>query len=210
LSRGRNEDGVSDDGLVWKPVREGSFDGRLSFLEAELDDGYLIEFGLEQNEDGILECHSFSLYWPETKVLPPNAITSRTFQLLGFGRLLTSARKAYPEWGDVVTEVYEEIEVEKLLRDWTAMGPVQIPDEQYAALAWMYEKYVLAGNGQPIAELSKYMNSDRPTISTRVAEARNRGLLSKPKHGAFGGQLTAKGKKVLGFDIKQPTKGKKK
>ena len=82
--------------------------------------------------------------------------------------------------------------------------------EQYAALAWMYEKYVLTGNGQPIAELSKYMNSDRPTISTRVAEARNRGLLSKPKHGTFGGQLTAKGKKALGFDIKQPTKGKKK
>ena len=201
---------MSEDGLVWKPVREGSFDGRLSFLEAELDDGYLIEFGLEQNEDGILECHSFSLHWPEAKILPTNAITSRTFQLLGFGRLLTSARKAYPEWGDVVTEVYEEIEVEKLLKDWTAMGPVQIPDVQYAALAWMYEKYVLTGNGQPIAELSKFMNSDRATTSTRVAEARNRGLLSKPKHGAFGGQLTTKGKKALGFDSKQPTKGKKK
>ena len=91
-----------------------------------------------------------------------------------------------------------------------SMGPVQIPDVQYAALAWMYEKFVLTGNGQPIAELSKYMDSDRATTSTRVAEARNRGLLSKPKHGAFGGQLTAKGKKTLGFDIKQPTKGKKK
>lgn len=202
--------GVSDDGLVWRAVREGNFDGRLSYLEAELDDGYLIEFGLEQNEDGVLECNSFSLHWPETKVLPTNAITSRTFQLLGFGRLLTSARKAYVVWGEIVSEVYEEIEVEKLLKEWTAMGPIQIPDVQYAALAWMYEKYVLTGNGQPIAELSKYMNSDRPTTSTRVAEARNRNLLSKPKHGTFGGQLTPKGKKALGFDIKQPTKGKKK
>ena len=202
--------GVSDDGLVWKAVREGSFDGRLSYLEAELDDGYLIEFGLEQNEDGILECHSFALHWPDTKVLPANAITSRTFQLLGFGRLLTSARKAYAVWGVVVSEVYEEMEVEKHLKEWTAMGPIQIPDVQYAALAWMYEKYVLTGNGQPIAELSRYMNSDRATISTRVAEARNRGLLSKPKHGTFGGQLTVKGKKALGFDNNQSTRGKKK
>lgn len=201
---------MSDDGLVWRAVRDGNFDGGLSYLEAELEDGYLIEFGLEQNEDGVLECLSFSLHWPETKVLPTNSITTRSFQLLGFGRLLVSARKAYPIWGDTVSEVYEEIEVEKLLKGWTATGPVQIPDVQYAALAWKYEKYVLTGNGQPIAELSKYMNSDRPTISTRVAEARNRGLLSKPKHGAFGGQLTAKGKKALGFDIKQPTKGKKK
>lgn len=202
--------GVSDDGLVWRAVREGSFDGRLSYLEAELDDGYLVEFGLEQNEDGILECHSFSLHWPDAKVLPTNAITSRTFQLLGFGRLLTSARKAYAVWGVVVSEVYEEMEVEKLLKEWTALGPVQIPDAQYAALAWMYEKYVLTGNGQPIAELSKFMDSDRATTSSRVAEARNRGLLSKPKHGTFGGQLTAKGKKVLGIENKQPTRGKKK
>ncbi len=201
---------MSEDGLVWRAVGEGNFDGHLSFLEAELDDGYLIEFGLEQNEDGILECHSFSLRWPEAKILPTNAITSRTFQLLGFGRLLTSARKAYPVWGDIVVEVYEEIEVEKLLKDWTAMGPVQIPDIQYAALAWKYEKYVLTGNGQPIAELSKFMDSDRATTSSRVAEARNRGLLSKPKHGTFGGQLTAKGKKVLGVQDKQSPKGKKK
>lgn len=195
--------GVSIDGLDWRPVRKGSFDGRLSYLEAELDDGYLIEFGLEQNEDGVLECHSFLLYWPETKVLPTNSITSRTFQLLGFGRLLTSARKAYAAWGEVVGEVYEEIEVEKLLRDWTAMGPTQIPDVQYAALAWLYQKYVSAGNGQPIAEISKFMNSDRATTSTRVAEARNRGLLSKPKHGAFGGRLTSKAEKLLQLSSKK-------
>ncbi len=202
--------GVSEDGLVWKAVREGSFDGSLSFLEAELDDGYLIEFGLEQNEDGILECHSFNLYWPDTKVLPANAITSRTFQLLGFGRLLASARKAYAVWGDIVNEVYEDMRVEQLLKEWTALGPVQIPDIQYAALASMYERFVLTGIGQPIAELSKFMGSDRATTSTRVAEARNRGLLSKPKHGTFGGQLTPKGKKLLGIDEKQETKGKKK
>jgi hypothetical protein len=150
------------------------------------------------------------LYWPDTKVLPTNAITSRTFQLLGFGRLLTSARKAYADWGDIVNEVHEDLEVERILGEWTALGPVQIPDIQYAALASMYERYVLTGIGQPIAELSKFMNSDRATTSSRVAEARNRGLLSKPKHGTFGGQLTAKGKKILGTDEKQSPKGKKK
>jgi hypothetical protein len=198
--------GVSDEELDWRPVRQGSFDGRLSYLEAELSDGYLVEFGLEQNEDGVLECLSFLLYWPDTKVLPTNAITSRTFQLLGFGRLLTSARKAYAAWGEVVSEAYEEIEVEKLLRDWTAMGPTQIPDIQYAALAWLYQKFVLNGNGQPIAEISRFMKSDRATTSARVAEARNRGLLSKPKHGAFGGRLTAKGEKLLQLTL---TKGEK-
>ena len=43
---GRKEVGVSSDGLVWRAIDKGSFDGRLSFLQAELDDGYLIEFGL--------------------------------------------------------------------------------------------------------------------------------------------------------------------
>jgi len=75
------------------------------------------------------------------------------------------------------------------------------------ALAWLYQKYVLTGNGQPIAEISKFMNSDRATTSTRVAEARNRGLLSKPKHGAFGGKLTTKAEKLLQLSSK---KGKEK
>jgi hypothetical protein len=210
LSNDRKEVGVSSDGLIWRAIDKGSFDGRLSYLQAELDDGYIIEFGLQQNEDGILECHSFFLYWPEAKVLPPNAITSRTFQLLGFGRLLGSARKAYAEWSLIVNEAYEDMKVEQLLKEWTALGPIQIPDIQYAALASMYERFVLTGIGQPIAELSKFMGSDRATTSTRVAEARNRGLLSKPKHGTFGGQLTAKGKKLLGIAEKQETKGKNK
>lgn len=193
----------------WSPIGQGDFDGGLAHLESELEDGYIVRFGLQKNDDGVLECLSFSISWPENATHPSNSITSRTFQLIGFGNLLASARKAYPIYYEIVVDTLNEMEVDRILSEWTSYGPIQIPDLNYAALAWKYEKFINLGLNQPIAELSKFMNCDRATISTRVAEARNRGVLSKPKRGSFGGQLTAKGKKALGITEKKLSKGKK-
>jgi hypothetical protein len=55
----------------------------------------------------------------------------------------------------------------------------------------------MLGNDQPIAYLSELMKCDRETTSSRVVEARKRGLLTKPKHGNVGGVLTKAGLKAL-------------
>mgnify|MGYP007107657047 CR=1 FL=1 len=195
--------------LIWKPVREGSFDGSLSYLVAQLSDGYEIELGLEQNVDGVLQCTSVKLEPINSKKSPDSFINSRYFQLLGFGDILISARKAYGEWRVVVEEMYEEMEIEKLLEIWKSQGPSAIDDKYYAAIAWKYEQALMLGLENPITSLSENLNENRATISSRIVEARNRGLLSRPKYGNFGGRLTAKGKKALGItEVKSAKKGK--
>jgi hypothetical protein len=60
-----------------------------------------------------------------------------------------------------------------------------------------------------LEEESEELNENRATISSRIVEARKRGLLSRPKYGSFGGRLTAKGKKALGItEVKSAKKGK--
>lgn len=195
--------------LNWKAVNEGNFDGSLSYLEAELPDGYKIEIGLQANEDGVLQCTSFKLSPSNSGPTPANFINSRYFQLLGFGDVLISARKAYGEWRQVIEEVYEEIEIEKLLDIWKSQGPTAIDDKYYAALAWKYEKALILGLENPITYLAEVLKENRATISSRIVEARNRGLLSRPKYGSFGGRITTKGKKALGImEVKSAKKGK--
>lgn len=195
--------------LNWKPVREGNFDGSLSYLAAELPDGYEIEIGMQVNDDGVLQCSSFKLSPTEFASPQENFINSRYFQLLGFGDVLISARKAYGEWRNVIEEVYEEIEIDNLLQIWKSQGPTSIDDKYYAAIAWKYEKALMLGLENPITYLAEELKENRATISSRIVEARNRGLLSRPKYGSFGGRLTSKGKKALGItEVKSAKKGK--
>jgi hypothetical protein len=195
--------------LDWKAIDEGNFDGSLSYLEAELSDGYKIQIGLQANEDGVLQCSSFKLLPSKPGHTPENFINSRYFQLLGFGDVLISARKAYGVWRQVIEEVYEEIEIDNLLEIWKSQGPTAIDDKYYAALGSKYEKALILGLENPITYLSEELNENRATISSRIVEARKRGLLSRPKYGSFGGRLTAKGKKALGItEVKSAKKGK--
>lgn len=187
--------------LDWQAV-EGNFDGRISTLYATLEDGYVIEMGLQENEDGVLQCTRLSLKSPNEDKLPDAVLNSRYFQTLGFGDILSSARLAYGEWREVVNEVYEEMEVDRLLNEWKSFGSTEIPDKYYAAIAWKYEKFVLLGLDNPTAALSDFLAPlDRATVSSRIVVARNRGLLTKPKIGTFGGKLTIKARKALNMEL---------
>ena len=127
-------------------------------------------------------------------------------QLLGFGEILNEVREYYIEFGNIEDEVFWEIDLENQLRDWTALGPQGFPDEKYAAVAYMYMKFVREGLENPISALAEFMNCEKNTASSRVMEARARGLLSKPKVGTYGGKLTSKYEQI----IKKPTpKGEK-
>ena len=194
--------------LDWQ-MAKGFFDGRLSTMRAKLDDGYEITIGLQENEDGVLQCTSLEIRTLNEKKMPATSLNSRYFQTLGFGDILASARIAYGEWREVVGEIYEEIEVDRLLDEWKSYGSTEIPDEYYAAIAWKYEKFVLLGLDNPTAALTEFLHPiDRATVSSRIVIARNRGLLTKPKTGTFGGKLTPKARKALGMEKTNAKKSK--
>jgi hypothetical protein len=194
--------------LDWQNA-EGFFDGRFSTMLAKLDDVYEITIGLQENEDGVLQCTSLEIKTLNEKKMPGTSLNSRYFQTLGFGDILASARIAYGEWREVVSEAYEEIEVDRLLDEWKSFGSTEIPDEYYAAIAWKYEKFVLLGLDNPTAALTEFLHPvDRATVSSRIVIARNRGLLTKPKTGTFGGKLTPKARKALGMEKTNAKKSK--
>jgi hypothetical protein len=194
--------------LDWQ-MAKGFFDGRLSTMRAKLDDGYEITIGLQENEDGVLQCTSLEIKTLNEKKMPSTSLNSRYFQTLGFGDILASARIAYGEWREIVGEAYEEIEVDRLLDEWKSFGSTEIPDEYYAAIAWKYEKFVLLGLDNPTAALTEFLHPvDRATVSSRIVIARNRGLLTSPKTGTFGGKLTPKARKALGMEKTNAKKSK--
>jgi hypothetical protein len=88
----------------------------------------------------------------------------------------------------------------KEIQDWTLTGSYGFEDKKYASLAYLYQQQIMEGNESPIAYFSELMKCDRETASSRVVEARKRGLLTKPKHGNVGGVLTKAGRKALGME----------
>jgi len=165
---------------------------------AETPDGYQISLTLQRNEDGVIVCSGISVKYLKNKDhAPSNPINSRYFQLLGLGSVLSSAREAYAGWADILNEVYSEMEIERSLEDWTPLGNQGFPDEKYAAVAYMYVKFVRQGLENPVTALAENFKWDKNTASSRVMEARARDLLTKPKVGTFGGRLTKKAELLL-------------
>jgi len=164
----------------------------------ETSDGYEITLTLQENEDGVIICSGISIKYLKNKDhSPDNPINSRYFQLLGLGSVLSSAREAYAGWADILNEVYSEMEIERSLEDWTPLGNQGFPDEKYAAVAYMYVKFVRQGLENPVTALAENFKWDKNTASSRVMEARARDLLTKPKVGTFGGRLTKKAELLL-------------
>ena len=93
------------------------------------------------------------------------------------------------------------MDIEREIEDWTAQGPDGFPDKKYAALAYLYVKFVKEGLENPIAAITETFGTDwdKNTWANRIVEARNRKLLTKPKAGRVGGKLTPKAEKVLGI-----------
>jgi len=179
---------------------DGHSDGRPTTYSTETEDGYSIAVTLQDNEDGVLVCSGLNIQFTEKATKAPlNPINSRYFQLLGLGEILSSVRKHYLEWGEELNLIYTEIDIENTIKDWTGLGPQGFPDEKYAGVAYMYVKFVRQGLENPITALADYWHCDKNTASSRVLEARNRGLLTKPVAGTFGGKLTPRAEKLLGL-----------
>lgn len=188
----------------WSPPYGHPDKGGPTVFSTETDDGYEIKITLQRNQDGVLVCSGLEIQFVNKDLAPDRPINSRYFQLLGLGQILQSAREAYLVWADTLTEVYQDMEAERETRDWPYPGPVGHSDEKYSHLAYMYVRFVSLAKDNPIDELAQHMNCDRETASSRIAEARKRGLLTRPKQGVLGGRLTSKAEKLLGVE-----KGKK-
>ncbi len=187
---------------------DGHADGRSTTFTADNGDGYEISITLQENVDGVLVCSGLNIQHIDKNVAPDVPINSRFFQLLGFGEILNEVREEYVNWGETLSEIYFEMDIERDLKEWTAQGPSGFPDEKYAALAYLYTKFVRDGLENPITALAEFMNCEKNTASSRVMEARYRGLLSKPKVGTFGGRLTTKCENLLAKHYKQDEGGK--
>jgi len=172
--------------------------GRPTKFNQALDDGYEIELTLQPNDDGVIVCSGINIQFLESKSRAPKvSINSRYFQLLGLGEALATAREAYSDWAGIIEDIYNDMEIEASLKDWSLLGNQGFPDSKYAEVAYMYLKFVSQGLENPVSALAEGFGGDKNTWSSRVLEARNRGLLTKPKSGNFGGKLTAKSEKLL-------------
>jgi hypothetical protein len=186
----------------WGPTGSSFFNGDRGTLTADIGDGYEAEITLQGNEDGRLVCSRLTIEYTASKLAPAIPISSRFLQKLGLGEMLSEAKEIYIDVAKFVNEVTDEQEkiILKEVRDWTLTGAAGFEDTKYASVAYLYAEQIMLGNNQPIAYLGDLMKCDRETASSRVVEARKRGLLTKPKHGNVGGVLTKAGLKALGME----------
>jgi len=183
----------------WGPTGSSFFNGDRGTVSADIGDGYEAEITLQRNEDGRLVCSRLAIDYTASKSAPTVPISSRFLQKLGIGEMLSEAKEIYLDVAKFVNEVSEEQEkkILKEIKSWTLTGAAGFEDKKYASVAYFYTEQIMLGNDQPIAYLSELMKCDRETASSRVVEARMRGLLTKPKHGNVGGVLTKAGLRAL-------------
>ena len=184
---------------TWRLNTSSFSNGDRGTVSADIGDGYEAEITLQRNEDGLLVCNRLTIDYTASKSAPAAPISSRFLQKLGFGELLSEAKGIYIEIDKRKNKIssVQEKKILKEVKDWTLKGAVGFDDKKYASVAYFYAEQIMLGNDQPIAYLSELMKCDRDTASSRVVEARIRGLLTKPKHGNVGGVLTKAGLKAL-------------
>lgn len=140
------------------------------------------------------------------------ALTRRLLREVPFGKLEREARAWLREAGGGVREV-DAATLDPELRENLATGLSQLrawsasasrpgragrSDQYYAGLASAYVNLVEAGSDRPNACLASEYSLNVQTVTSQLAEARRRGLLSKPPTpGCAGGDLTDKGKAAL-------------
>lgn len=184
---------------TWGPTGSSFFNGDRGTLSAEIGDGYEAEITLQRNEDGRLVCCRLAIDYTASKSAPAVPISSRFLQKLGIGEMLIEAKEIYVDVAKFINifTIGDEKRLLKEISDWTLTGAAGFDDKKYAAVAYFYVEEIMLGNDQPITYLSELMKCDRETASSRVAEARLRGLLTKPKRGNVGGVLTKAGLRAL-------------
>jgi hypothetical protein len=113
------------------------------------------------------------------------------------------------EWDQVLNEAAEALAVRRAAIDGRIdqleatisaprkPGRPSMPDIHYARIAEMYVAEAETSE-HPVSSVAKQLNYSAKTVSNRLAEARHRGLLSKPGQGrTAGGRLLPKAMQIL-------------
>ena len=184
---------------------DGHCDGRETTFTAENGDGYIISVTLQSNVDGVLVCSGVNIQYEDKSTSPTSPINSRFFQLLGFGEILNEVREYYIDFGNILDEVYREIDLENQLKDaqkcrfriivtdgvFSMDGDIALMDkicdlaDKYDALVMTDECHSAGFIGKTGRGVPEYCGVlDRVDIIT--------GTLGKALGGAMGGYTTGK------------------
>ena len=118
-------------------------------------------------------------------------ITSKVLRRIPVERLIRLAQKGIrPEISDLPWRQWVSTNRSRL-------GKGGRPDIDYAIDAQHYVFMVTSGSPQPMADLAKKFNVSASQMRFRIGEARKRGLLTNPKRGRAGGDLTDLAKQIL-------------
>jgi hypothetical protein len=126
-------------------------------------------------------------------------LTTGNFREVPLGEIIKNARYQAASIRNVVGGEAAH-RVDQWLAPWKvpARGSrVKRDDVAYAALAAKYVELVGEGDRSPAATLGRTLGMSAVTISQRVREARERGLLTNTATGTAGGELTEKALSVL-------------
>jgi len=136
----------------------------------------------------------------------PKPISARLLRRVPFGEIESAARLLL-KWELAVRHHHEAPEVRAMLGDGgrqlrESLAEARRPgrrgrnDAPYASLAAEYVKR-LASTTTPVKDLALEMHFSDHRIRNMLAEARRRGLLTRPPSGKSGGQLTEKAVALL-------------
>ena len=78
-----------------------------------------------------------------------------------------------------------------------ALEPDSNSEEYLLEIAWLYHRIVETGSQIPVIDLAYELVLAEEFVGECVSHAMEQGLISAPKRGTFGGQITAKALRKL-------------
>jgi hypothetical protein len=129
-----------------------------------------------------------------TGTLPQGGLTATVWRLVRIGEL---GREAVDVWRQVTGDLKGwNPEAARVLKEWPTHR-TQVPESYYALLAEAFSRRISEGSREPINDLHRWLDVPRSTIDRRINRARDLQLLEYAPAGAWGGRLTARGRRAL-------------
>lgn len=150
-------------------------------------------------ENGTVVIRSMEIKAADVRKTPEDGLSVAVLSSENFQTFLNDGLKVFKEEVKWLEDESDYLAIQYSIQQfqWESNGPKPFDSYMYAAVGFMYLKFIQEGIDQPVMELARFMKCERATASARLAKARNLGFLTSNKTGSSGGALTAEGKKIL-------------
>lgn len=193
---------------VWQTISTKSNGGIMNQrprADLVLSNGAEVEFKVGQDVSGNPVISYLQIHFPRGRDIPQGGISATLLRELTIGELLALW---FSESSRSFLSKREEKAVwEYLHRSGGPSGRVGLPPTYYACLSYMYVKQCELTPGNPTAEIAQRLQVSPKTISTRLARAREIGVLTGRQDGSSvtraGGTLTSESKTIIAIFIKE-------